>query len=105
MKTYEVFLKKAGKDEFRHAGALDAPDDDMARLLARESYVRRGEGAQMWLVARSAIIEADEEFLSPNFDKPHRHNDGSNIAARRKRKRSETDSSETDGSEKEGSKA
>lgn len=89
MKTYEVFLKKAGKDEFRHAGALEAPDDEMARLLARESYVRRGEGSEMWLVARENLIQSDEDFLSPNFDKPHRHNDGSNIAARRKRKRDE----------------
>ncbi len=95
MKTYEVFLKKAGKDEFRHAGALEAPDDDMARLLARESYVRRGEGAQMWLIERCNIIEGDEEFLSPNFDKPHRHNDGSNIAARRKRKRADQSGTNT----------
>ncbi|MEZ5255755.1 MAG: hypothetical protein R2705_02295 [Ilumatobacteraceae bacterium] len=35
MKTYEVFLKKAGKDEFQHAGSLDAPDDAMALLYAR----------------------------------------------------------------------
>ncbi len=88
MRTYEVFLKRAGKEEFRHAGALDAPDDDMARLLARESYVRRGEGSLMWLVARANIVEGDSDFLEPNFDKPHRHNDGSNIAARRKRQRS-----------------
>lgn len=87
MKTYEVFLKKAGKDEFRHAGALDAPDDEVALLLARESYARRGEGELMWLVQRDNLIASDEAFVAPNFDKPHRHNDGSNIAARRKRKR------------------
>lgn len=92
MRTYEVFLKKEGKDEFRHAGALDAPDDEMALLLGRESYARRGEGAQMWVVARSNIIEGDRDFIAPNFDKPHRHNDGSNIAARRKRKRNEIES-------------
>lgn len=96
MNTYEVFLKKAGKEEYRHAGALDAPDDDMARLLARETYSRRGEGALMWVVARTNIIDAGDEFLAPNFDKPHRHNDGSNIAARRKRKRTETENTKAD---------
>ena len=29
MRRYEVFLKKDGRDEFRHAGSLDAPDDDI----------------------------------------------------------------------------
>lgn len=89
MKTYEVFLKKAGKDEFRHAGSLEAPDADMARMYGRESYARRAEGAEMWLVERSNIIEADPSFIAVNADKPHRHNDGSAVAERRKRKREE----------------
>ena len=38
MVTYEVFLKKDGRDEFRHAGALDAANDELALVLARESY-------------------------------------------------------------------
>ena len=44
MATYEVFLKKDGKDEFRHAGALDAATPELALVLARESYARRAEG-------------------------------------------------------------
>ena len=89
MRVYEVFLKKEGKDEFRHAGALEAPDPELARLLARESYVRRGEGAEMWLVDRDDLIVTEPDFLAANADKPHRHNDGSSIAARRKRLREE----------------
>ena len=87
MNVYEVFLKKAGKDEFRHAGSLEAPDDSMALMYARESYARRAEGAEMWLVERSHIVEADEAELEVNRHKSHRHNDGSAIAARRKRLR------------------
>ncbi len=87
MKTYEVFLKKAGKDEFRHAGALNAPDEQLGLLLARDSYVRRGEGSHIWLVERDHIIVGDDELLAPNHDTPHRHNDGSQVAARRKRLR------------------
>ena len=89
MKTYEVFIKKAGKDEFRHVGALDAPDPAMARLYAREAYLRRAEGAEFWLVDRSDIVAGDVAFVAPNADKPHRHNDGSTVAARRKRIRAE----------------
>ena len=90
MKVYEVFLKKAGRDEFRHAGSLEAPDDELAVMYGRESYARRAEGAEMWLVERRNVIAADPAFLAANVDKPHRHNDGSEIAARRKRTREES---------------
>lgn len=84
MRTYEVFLKKDGKDGFRHAGALDAPDDAFALLLARECYCRRGEGNELWVVDRAAILTAPTELLEPNLDKPHRASDGARIAERRR---------------------
>ena len=59
MPTYEVFLKRDGKDEYRHAGALDAANDELAAVLARECYVRRAEGDRMWLVERSNVIDPD----------------------------------------------
>ena len=89
MATYEVFLKKAGKDEFRHVGALDAADPELALTLAREAYVRRGEGDDLWLVDRANVLVGDPAFVRGNDDKPHRHNDGSAIAERRKRLRAE----------------
>lgn len=84
MVIYEVFLKKDGRDEFRHAGALEAPNDQLALILARESYLRRAEGDRLWLVKRDNIIVADPNFVAPNANKPHRHHDGLEIAARRK---------------------
>ena len=87
MRVSEVFLKKPGRDEFRHAGALEAPDSEMALIYARETYDRRGEGAQLWLVDRTNVVVADEYELAVNADKPHRHNDGSLVAARRKTRR------------------
>ncbi len=89
MNVYEVFLKKPGKDEFRHAGSLEAPDDEMAELYGRETYARRHEGEEMWLVDRRHVIVADPADLDVNENKPHRHNDGSVIAERRKRVRGE----------------
>ncbi len=89
MHTYEIFLKKDGRDEYRHAGALDAATDDLALVMARESYIRRAEGDRLWLVRRDHLIVADPDFVAPNADKPHRHHDGSAVAARRKALRTE----------------
>ena len=37
MKRYEVFLKKDGRDEYRHAGSLNAPDPEkIGRASCRE---------------------------------------------------------------------
>jgi ring-1,2-phenylacetyl-CoA epoxidase subunit PaaB len=87
VRTYEVFLRKSGREPFTHAGSLDAPDDELALLLARESYVRRGEGDEMWVVERRHVLVGDQDLLAVNADKPHRHNDGSMVAARRKARR------------------
>ena len=92
MNTYEVFLKKAGRDEFRHAGSLEAPDDEMALMYARETHARRAEGSEMWLVDRGHVLVGDPDTLAVNDDKPHRHNDGSLVAARRKERREGDDS-------------
>ena len=90
MRTYEVFLKKEGKEGFRHAGALDAPDPQLAVTLARECYCRRGEGDELWLVDRAHVIAATVDDLAVNAERPHRHNDGSRVAARRRSRRTGT---------------
>ncbi len=84
MFVFEVFLKKDGRDEFRHAGALEAANDDLALVAARECYVRRGEGDRLWVVRRDNILHPDRDFTAPNADKPHRHHSGEAVAARRK---------------------
>lgn len=84
MPVYEVFIKREGRDEFRHAGALDAATDELALVLARETYLRRAEGSRLWIVNRDHLIVGDEAFVAPNSDKPHRHHDGAAVAARRK---------------------
>ena len=48
MRVYEVFLKPDGKEEFRHAGSIEAATDELALVLARENYARRAEGTHMW---------------------------------------------------------
>ena len=87
MRIYEVFLKPDGRDEFRHAGSIEAPNDEVALVMARENYARRAEGSRLWLVDRARIVVGDEDFVAPNADKPHRHNDGARVAERRRRLR------------------
>lgn len=84
MAVFEVFLKKDGRDEFRHVGALEAANDELAVVAARECYVRRAEGDRLWVVQRENILMPDREFSAPNADKPHRHHSGEAVAARRK---------------------
>lgn len=84
MRTYEVFLKPEGRDGFAHAGSLDAPDAELAVILARETYIRRGEGAEAWVVDRSDINVLDPADLAVAAKRDHMKNDGSVVAARRK---------------------
>jgi phenylacetate-CoA oxygenase PaaH subunit len=88
MRTYEVFLKKEGRDAFQHAGSLDAPDDELAMLYCRESYLRRGEGSHAWVVPRDQVLALDPVDLEVTKAREHSVNDGSAVAARRKSRRS-----------------
>jgi ring-1,2-phenylacetyl-CoA epoxidase subunit PaaB len=87
MYTYEVFLKPEGRDGFSHAGSLDAPDDDLATMYARETYIRRGEGAQAWVVRRSALLVIDPEDLLTTTRRTHAINDGKVVAERRRQRK------------------
>lgn len=87
MYTYEVFLKPDGKEGFTHAGALDAPDDELALVYARETYVRRGEGAQAWVVRREHVLAIDPADLVATTNRAHAVNDGSRVAQRRRDRR------------------
>ncbi len=87
MPTYEVFLSEDGRESFRHAGALDAPDAEMAVLYARETYIRRGEGSRAWVVARAHIVEVDPSDLAVTATRTQGRNDGKKIAERRQDRR------------------
>jgi phenylacetate-CoA oxygenase PaaH subunit len=55
MDVYEVFRRLGHKEPFEHCGAVIAPDHDMASIMAKECFMRRGEGDHLWVVRRSAI--------------------------------------------------
>jgi phenylacetate-CoA oxygenase PaaH subunit len=90
MPTYEVFLRVDGRDGFSHAGSLQAPDDEMATLYARETYIRRGEGESAWVVSRDHVLTVDGADLEVTAARTQGRNDGRTVAARRKSRRAET---------------
>lgn len=55
MDVYEVFRRTGHKEPFEHCGAVIAPDPDMASIMAKECFLRRGEGQHLWIVSRGDI--------------------------------------------------
>jgi phenylacetate-CoA oxygenase PaaH subunit len=84
MHTYEVFLKPEGRDGFAHAGSLEAPDDELAMMYARETYIRRGEGSHAWVVRRTALLVLDPGELITTTRRHHATNDGKVLADHRR---------------------
>ncbi len=73
MDVYEVFRRTGHKDPFEHAGAVIAPDGDMALMMAKECFLRRREGEHLWVVRRNDIHSfKDESLLEIAADKSYR---------------------------------
>ena len=77
MPLYEVFVRSRRGLDHIHVGSLHAPDSATALEYARDTYIRRGEGASIWVVESKHIVapqESDvESFYDPMDDKPYRH--------------------------------
>jgi ring-1,2-phenylacetyl-CoA epoxidase subunit PaaB len=50
MERWEVFGKRTVDDPWTSVGAVHAPDDEMALLLAKEAFFRHGEGVDFAVV-------------------------------------------------------
>ena len=54
--TYEVFHQEKKGDHHSHVGSLHAPNPEMAFLMAKEQYARRGRCVNIWVVKTSDIF-------------------------------------------------
>jgi ring-1,2-phenylacetyl-CoA epoxidase subunit PaaB len=76
-RLWEVFVRPRQGLEHKHCGSLHATDAAMALRLARDVYVRRGEGVSIWVVPSAAITAsapADQAAdFEPLADKVYRH--------------------------------
>lgn len=73
--TYEVFVQKKRGDQHQHAGIVHAPNGEMALVLAKEQYARRGYCTNLWVVATSDISATeyeDSDIFESVPEKTHR---------------------------------
>ena len=72
MEVYEVFRRSGHKEPYEHCGAVIAPDPEMASIMAKECFLRRGEGEHLWIVSRSDIhsvskVVAEDEVADKSY--------------------------------------
>jgi ring-1,2-phenylacetyl-CoA epoxidase subunit PaaB len=73
--VYEVFSQQEPGGAYVHAGSVAAPDLELAREYARNSFARRDEAYRLWVAPREAISElSDLDLLRPPGD--HRYRSG-----------------------------
>lgn len=74
---WEVFTQARDGEPHEHAGSVHAPDAEIALQNARDTYARRGEAVNIWVVPSNAIVASTPEdagpFFDPGNDKPYRH--------------------------------
>jgi ring-1,2-phenylacetyl-CoA epoxidase subunit PaaB len=76
---WEVFLQAKRGEHHTHVGTVHAPDPDLALVLAKESFARRGPCVNLW-VARArdlfATDYADADVFAHTTDKSYREPSG-----------------------------
>lgn len=77
--TYEVFHQTKKGDRHVHVGSLHAPNPEMAYILAKEQYGRRGKCVNIWVVKTTdvfTIANESENLYETNKDKIYREAGG-----------------------------
>lgn len=54
--VYEVFARKSRGDALKHVGALNAPDDELAKVYAYQTYDEE-RWFDMYVVPRDRFVE------------------------------------------------
>lgn len=74
MEPYEVFVQWRRGKPHEHAETVNAPDPEMALLLAKRNVDVRSEPVNIWVAPRSEIRATDPEdtTLVPSTDRGYR---------------------------------
>jgi ring-1,2-phenylacetyl-CoA epoxidase subunit PaaB len=76
---WEVFQQARRGEHHQHVGSVHAPNAEMALLLAKENFVRRGPCANLWVAPASAIYATtydDADLFERTTDKSYRETVG-----------------------------
>jgi ring-1,2-phenylacetyl-CoA epoxidase subunit PaaB len=87
-RVWEVFQQQRRGDAFEHVGSVHASDAEIALLMAKEQYARRGRCVQLWVVPSEAIVAtplADADIFEHSTDKSYREAFGYKLAARKRK--------------------
>ena len=73
--TYEVFHQKKKGQQHVHVGIVHASNPDMAILMAKESFARRGQTSNLWVVKTADVYATsydDADMFETTPEKVHR---------------------------------
>ncbi len=84
---WEVFRQEREGAAFQHGGSLEAPNSDFAVAYAKEFYGRRAESVALWVVPREAVIDVEDPYVAPVFDRDYRRVDGYSLKVKLKEAR------------------
>ncbi|RPI68803.1 MAG: hypothetical protein EHM43_03780 [Ignavibacteriae bacterium] len=54
--TYEVFHQQKSGAHHVHVGSVHAPSKELALILAKEQYARRGQTTNLWVVNTADVL-------------------------------------------------
>lgn len=73
--TYEVFHQPKSGAHHVHVGSVHAPTPELALLLAKEQYARRGQTHNLWVVSTAHVItmsSGDADVFETTPEKKYR---------------------------------
>ncbi|MCA9242997.1 MAG: hypothetical protein KDA32_03510 [Phycisphaerales bacterium] len=81
LRTYEVFVQTERGKPHTYCGSVDAADDEMALMFAREHFGRDQECVQVWVAPRDAVIRTDydKDLVFRLTDQSYRFAKGYNV--------------------------
>ena len=83
---WEVFGKRTADDAWQAVGAVQAPDEEVALLFAKESFFRHGEGVDVAVVrTRDFHVSGDPDLLAFHTDKSYKLQSGYPLGDKRRR--------------------
>lgn len=72
---WEVFQQERRGEHHRHVGTVHAPDADVAIVMAKESFARRGACVNLWVTPAASVFAtdyADADLFEHTTDKSYR---------------------------------
>lgn len=76
--VYEVFVQKSQAEFHTHVGSVVAPSPDHALHIARENFLRRDSGVNIWVVPQEHVYATryEADFFAREMDRKYREVSG-----------------------------